>query len=92
MGITYDPAKRAWTLRYRHLDFDDAPRVFSGRTLEVEDTRRDYGEIRVLCVGHLDERMVMIGYVSRGALRHIFSMRKCNAREIKRYTSYFTSA
>ncbi len=85
MKISYDPAKRAITLRERALDFEDALEVFAGRTLEVEDTRMDYGETRILCVGFLKQRMVMLGYVQRGATRHIFSMRKCNAREIKRY-------
>jgi uncharacterized DUF497 family protein len=30
MAITYDPAKRDWTLRKRKLDFDDAAGVFAG--------------------------------------------------------------
>jgi len=87
--ITYDNDKRMRTLLERELDFERAPDVFAGLTLEVEDDRRDYGEKRVLCVGFLDGRMVMVGYTPRGAVRHIFSMRKCNAREIRRYTSYF---
>lgn len=90
MRITYDPVKRA--LRERGLDFEWAPEVFSGLTLEAEDTRRDYGERRVLCVGHLEGRMVMIAYTTRGSARHVISMRKCNAREIRRYTPYFDEA
>lgn len=89
MEISYDPSKRAITLRERALDFADALEVFAGRTLEVEDIRIDYGECRMLCVGFLKKRMVMLGYVQRGATRHIFSMRKCNAREIKRYSPHF---
>jgi uncharacterized DUF497 family protein len=49
--ITYDPDKRARTLKERNLNFKRAVEVFSGLTLEVEDTRRDYGEQRILCVG-----------------------------------------
>ncbi|ABB58660.1 BrnT family toxin [Synechococcus elongatus] len=92
MRITYDPVKRDKTLLERGLDFESAIEVFAGLTLEVEDTRRDYGEKRVLCVGFLDGRMVMVGYTPRGRTRHIFSMRKCNAREIRRYTPYFEQA
>ena len=47
----------------------------------LPDTRRDYGETRMLCFGHLAGRLVVIGYVERGAVRHIFSMRKANERE-----------
>jgi uncharacterized protein len=89
MEISYGPAKREATLRGRGLDFEDARQLFAGVTLEVEDTRRDYGETRILCVGFLHGRMVMVGYVPRGATRHIFSMRKCNAREIKKYAPLF---
>lgn len=92
MRLTYDPVKRARTLTTRGLDFEDAALVFAGLTLEVEDQRQDYGETRILCVGFLLARMVMVGYTPRGAVRHIFSMRKCNAREIRRYAPYFTSA
>jgi hypothetical protein len=79
--ITFDPAKRAQTLAERGLDFEDAAVVFAGVTLDVEDTRRDYGERRIICYGLLAGRMVVIGYVPRGADRHVFSMRKANDRE-----------
>jgi len=90
--ITYDSEKRERTLVERGLDFERALEVFAGLTLEVEDRRRDYGETRVLCVGFLDGRMVMVGYTPRRGARHVFSMRKCNAREIRRYTPYFEQA
>ena len=46
MVITFDPAKRDKTLAERGLDFADAKWLFAGVTLEVEDTRKDYGETR----------------------------------------------
>ena len=55
--------------------------MFSGVTLEVEDTREDYGEVRIICYGLLAARMVVIGYTPRGADRHVFSMSKANERE-----------
>lgn len=87
--LSYDPAKRDWTLINRGLDFKDALSVFDGRTAEVEDTRQDYGESRILCFGMLLGRMVVIGYTPRGTVRHVFSMRKANEREKARYASYF---
>jgi len=84
MRITFDPIKRDKALSERGLDFDDAALIFAGVTLEVEDTRKDYGETRVICYGMLDGRMVVVGYTPRGADRHIFSMRKANEREQKR--------
>jgi hypothetical protein len=79
--VTYDPEKRERTLQERGLDFEDAKFVFSGVTLEVEDTRQDYGEARIICYGYLAGRLVVVGYTPRGAARHVFSTRKANARE-----------
>ncbi|MBK7472215.1 MAG: BrnT family toxin [Burkholderiales bacterium] len=81
MVLTFDPAKRQKTLSERGLDFGDAAHVFAGVTLEIEDTRKDYGEKRVICFGLLEGRMVVVGYTPRGADRHVFSMRKANERE-----------
>jgi uncharacterized DUF497 family protein len=87
MKITYDPAKREKAFRDRGLDFEDARCVFSGPTFELEDTRKDYGERRIICYGLIEGRLVVIGYVERGEARHVFSMRKANEREIKRFHS-----
>ena len=88
MRVTYDPKKRETTLRERGLDFEDAEIVFAGVTLEVEDTRREYGEARIICYGLLAGRMVVIGYTPRGADRHVFSMRKANEREQDRIAPF----
>lgn len=89
MQVTFDPAKRARTLAERGLDFADAALVFEGNTLEIEDDREDYGEIRIICFGLLAGRMVVVGYTPRGADRHIFSMRKANEREQARIGPQF---
>jgi len=89
MRVSFDPAKRAKTLAERGLDFDDAAIVFEGTTLEIEDTRRNYGEPRIICYGRLSGRLVVIGYTPRGATRHVFSMRKANDREKARLAPYF---
>lgn len=85
MRITFDPAKREWTLRERSLDFEDAATVFAGPTLEDPDERRDYGELRMVTVGLLRGRMVIVIWTPRGDARHVISMRKANEREKARY-------
>jgi uncharacterized DUF497 family protein len=71
MKITCDPVKRAITLAERGLDFEDAAEVFRGDTLDFPDDRRDYGELRMLTVGHLRGRMVIV---------ILDAARKCPAR------------
>ena len=53
MAVTYDPAKREWTLRERGLDFADAEQVFAGPTLDDPDDQHDYGELRIITAGYL---------------------------------------
>lgn len=79
--ITYDPPKREKTLRRRGLDFEDAPAVFAGVTISVEDTRRDYGEERTITAGHLAGRCVVLVWTPRDGTRRIMSMRHAHADE-----------
>ena len=69
MEITFDPRKRDAALSERGLNFEDAAAVFAGTTLELEDTREDCGETRMICFGTLEGRMVVVGYTPRGADR-----------------------
>ncbi|MEA2818665.1 MAG: uncharacterized protein QOJ86_669 [Bradyrhizobium sp.] len=87
--ITFDPAKRQAALNGRGLNFADAEIVFAGRTITVQDTRRDYGEVRFQTVGFLADRMVMVVWTPRGEARHVMSMRKCNDREKAIYQEQF---
>ena len=70
MRITFGPTKRDKALSERGLDFDDAALIFAGVTLEVEGTRKDYDETRVICqiVGRVDERC-RLPAAWRGSLR-----------------------
>jgi uncharacterized DUF497 family protein len=86
MKIGYDPEKFQRTLTDRKIDFNDAISVFDGPNYELEDTRKEYGEKRIICYGLLEGRLVVVGYVQRGDVRHIFSMRKANDREEAKYT------
>ena len=89
MRISFDPTKRDRTLKDRGLAFEDAVFVFEGTTVEIEDTRKNCGEPRIICYGMMFGRLVVIGYTPRRSTRHIFSMRKANAREKAHLASYF---
>jgi uncharacterized protein len=79
--LAWHESRRQATLVDRGLDFEDAKFIFQGPTLEFEDDRRNYGEKRMICFGYLLGRLVVVGYVQRGDVRHIYSMRKANERE-----------
>jgi uncharacterized protein len=86
MRTTFNPAKREWALVHRGLDFPvDAERAFSGETVTMIDERFDYGEVRQISAGFLEDRMVVIVWTQRGTSRHIISMRYCHGKEEKRW-------
>ncbi|WP_027174490.1 BrnT family toxin [Methylobacterium sp. 10] len=85
MAITFHPAKRDKALAERAMDFAAAAAVFAGPCFSFEDNRADYGETRIITIGLLAGRMVVIGWTPRGDDQHVFSMRKANDREQKKY-------
>jgi uncharacterized DUF497 family protein len=88
MKITCDPSKRDWTLTERNIDLLDAGATFAGRTLTLEDDRKDYGEIRYQTYGRLQGRIVMIVWTPRGKSRHVISMRHCHDKEERKVAPY----
>lgn len=87
MKIEFDPAKRARTVAERGLDFDSAIDVFAGPTYSFFDRRLDYGEPRVVTIGMLEYRWVVIVWTYPGDARRIISMRYANEREIAKYST-----
>ncbi len=86
MEFGWDPAKSEANLRERGFDFLFATLIFDGPTLEVEDTRRDYGERRVVAIGLADGLHLTVVYTdrrrSKGRVeRRIISARRSNRRE-----------
>lgn len=89
MEITCNPAKHAETLAERGLDFYDAALVFAGDTITQEDVRIAYPELRYQTIGFLRGRMVFVVWTPNGTACHVISMRKCNAREQKKFGKRF---
>ena len=87
--LEWNEEKRLLTLEKRGLDFADAALIFAGETYNFPDDRKDYGETRIITVGYLNERMVVIVWTPRGNNRRIISMRKANEKEIANYIVNF---
>ena len=59
-----------------------------GPTLEKEDERRDYGEIRMQAIGQVGEDIVFVVYTDRGDARHIISARLASRKERSLWHSF----
>jgi uncharacterized DUF497 family protein len=91
MKLEWNEDKRQATLAERGLDFADCAEVFEGITHSFSDKRKEYGEPRIISVGFLKRRMVVIVYTPRGVGRRIISMRYANERERKYFNQFFRS-
>ena len=88
MRITFDQAKRDWTLAERGLAFEDSILVFAGPHFTIPDDRQDYGEPRYLTFGLLRGRTVTLVWTPRDDARRVISMRYASERERARFDKH----
>jgi uncharacterized protein len=81
----WDKAKNRSDFAKHGLDFEDAEQVLTGPCVRFEDSRFNYGEERLITLGLLAGRVVIIAHAQRGEATRIISMRKANRREQKIY-------
>jgi uncharacterized protein len=85
MKFTWDEVKRKANLAKHGLDFADARMVFAGPMVLFEDSRRDYGEQRMIGIGLLKSVVVLIVHVELDDHIRIISMRKADRDETDIY-------
>lgn len=85
MKVECDPVKRAQTLLHRGLDMREAAIVFGGPCVTFSDLRKEYDETRLITIGLLRGRMVVLVWTWRQNVRRIISIRKANEREQELY-------
>jgi uncharacterized DUF497 family protein len=85
MTYGWDKAKSRKNFAKHGLDFQDAEQVFAGPCVTFEDSRFDYGEERLITLGLLAGRVLVIAHAPRGPATRIISMRKANRREQEVY-------
>jgi uncharacterized DUF497 family protein len=95
MVFEWDDAKSLRNLHERRLPFDVAMALFDGPTLEVEDTRRNYGEVRIIAIGKVRNVILVCVYTDRptasGLVRRIISLRLAHRKERDGYRTTYPS-
>jgi len=85
LKFEWDDAKSEKNLIERTLDFEFASRIFLTPVIEKEDRRRDYGEVRIIATGKVEETFITVIYTWRGDRRRIISARRAHRRERDAY-------
>ena len=87
MKITFDPAKDAINISKHGVSMALASELDWESAQLWLDTRKEYGEVRIIALALIRTRLFYMVFTDRGDYRRIISLRKANAREVKRYVS-----
>jgi len=79
MKIDFDPDKDDANRSKHDLSLADAASLDWETLLEKRDTRRDYGEERMIGYALMGERLCCVVYADRDDVRRVISLRKTNS-------------
>ena len=65
MRFEWDPEKSQANLTDRGFDFEFATLIFDGPTLETQDRRQEYREIRIVAAGLVEDIALTVVYTDR---------------------------
>lgn len=85
MEVTFDPRKDASNIEKHSVSLADASGFEWDEAVIWLDQRHGYGELRMIGIGYIGDRLFNVVFVDRGEERRIISLRKANQREVKRY-------
>ena len=88
MQFEWDSDKAAANVSRHGVSFELAMLVFiDNDRLIKRDERFDYGEERIITMGHVNNRLHVVVYTQTNDIIRIISARKANRREQKRYAN-----
>ncbi len=85
MQVTFDEAKDTLNKSKHGLSLSEAEKLEWDDALIWQDTRRDYGEARMIALCAIGAKLYCVVYVDREDMRRIISLRKTNNKEKKLY-------
>ncbi|MDQ1640114.1 MAG: uncharacterized protein QOF62_3453 [Pyrinomonadaceae bacterium] len=85
MRFEWDEKKRRANLHRHGIDFNVVEKILAGPTINVEDDRFDYGEMRIQTFGLLNDKVVAITHTQTDDVMRLISIRKATKHEEKDY-------
>ncbi|MEO8466530.1 MAG: BrnT family toxin [Gammaproteobacteria bacterium] len=90
--MSYDPAKQKLNLRKHGIDLAQCDAIFDEPTLTREDDLEAYGEQRLISLGWLKNRVVVLVWTDRDEDPHLISCREAETHEQEAYFLSFPKA
>ncbi len=85
MHIVFDPEKNATNLGKHGVSLSAAAQLDWDAALAWIDDRADYGELRIVALTPIGDRLFFVVFVDRDETRRIISLRRANRREVNHY-------
>ena len=85
MHIDFDPEKDATNISKHGVSLAAAARLDWDAALAWIDDRADYGEMRIVALAPIGDRLFFVVFVDRENSRRIISLRRANRREVNHY-------
>jgi len=86
MEFEWDDEKNQRNIEKHGVGFEMASQIFNGFTFDAVDERFDYGEMRTISIGRIDNvAYLAVVHTDRNGNCRIISARQANKKEIKRY-------
>ena len=85
MSCEWDEEKRRRNIDKHGVDFVRAAKIFYNPVLEIPDGREDYGEARIIAIGHWEDYCLTVVYLWRGEKRRIISAWKAGKHDREAY-------
>ncbi len=85
--VIFDAAKNVANLAKHGVPLVLAVELEWDELIAVPDTRRNYGEKRMVGYAPIGPRVYCVVFTDRGQKRRVISLRKANDREVRRYAS-----
>jgi uncharacterized protein len=92
LRMSYDPAKRKLNLRKHGIDLAECDGLFDEPMLTREDDREAYGEQRLISLGWLKSRVVVLVWTDREDEPHVISCREAEPHEQEAYFRAYPKA
>lgn len=86
MRFDWDEEKNQANIKKHGVDFETARRIFEGITITAIDDRQDYGEVRAISIGVVDNvAFLAVVHTDRKGITRLISARPASRRERRRY-------
>ncbi|WP_390915628.1 BrnT family toxin [Pseudosulfitobacter sp. SM2401] len=89
MKFEWNEEKRQSTITDRGVDFLYAALIFEGPTLTRTDDRADYGEVRQISLGLIDDTPYVVIHTKRGENIRLIAAWKGGRRDYEKYKDSF---